>query len=225
MDFLAVYEAMVTCGGTPSFAARVKEMRQHFEERTGSFGPDDPWFEVRSRAFWDDALTTQGFAATVAPALAASAQEPARNWALPLARAHRGLFRAERNEGGWRLVDLWSGAEFVVIVSDPGLEEALGAAAVLDGRVVARAAPLEIALLPGALFHPADATEPIAHVLEAARERAMPTCDALDALLRMERNLRSHSRVKASYAYRAENLASGQPAAPRVRSPSRPRPR
>jgi len=208
MDFLAVYEALVTCSGSPRFASRVKEMRRLFEERTGPFGPDDAWFEVRSRAFWDDALTTPGFAVTVVPALELSALglETARNWVKPLERAHRGLFQASPSEGGWRLVDLWSGAEFVVGDPDPGLHEALAAASLLDGRVVARNSPLEVALLPGALFHPADATDPIGHVLDAAHERGMETDETLDALLRMERNLRSHSRVKASYAYRAESL-------------------
>ena len=207
MDFLAVYEALVTCGGGAPFAGRVKEMRRQFEERTGPFGPDDPWFEARSGAFWDDALTTQGFAAVVAPSVARAMQADAARWVAPFARAHRGLFHPEPNESGWRLIDAWSGAEFVVNPLDPGLQEALRAATVLDGRVVARDAPMEIALLPGAIFHPADATEPIARVLEAARERGIGTCETLDALLRMERSLRSLSRVKASYAYRPENLA------------------
>ncbi|WP_394826188.1 hypothetical protein [Pendulispora albinea] len=213
MDFLAVYEAMVTCGGTPPFASRIKEMRHHFEERTGRFGPDDPWFEVRIRAFWDDALTTQGLATTVASATSGPLRQAILAWTRPLARAHRGLFHAERGEDGWKLVDRWSGAEFVVGMPDPGLHEALQASALLDGRVVARDNPMEIALLPGALFHPEDATDPIGHVLDAAHERGMVGGDTLDALLRMERNLRSHARVKASYAYRPENLVGTSPRA------------
>ncbi len=220
MDFPAVYEAMVTCGGSPPFAAQVRQMRRLFEERTGAFGPEDPWFEARSGAFWDDALTTPGFAAQLAVALdsvrSGVKAEGAAAWARPLERAHRGLFHAEPSEFGWRLVDAWSGAEFVVTPSEPGLHEALRAATVLDGRVVARLDPFEIALLPGAIFHPADATEPIARVLEAARERGMATGETMDALLRMERNLRSLSRVKASYAYRPENLAPPRKSTPKT---------
>jgi hypothetical protein len=200
MDFLSAYEAMVEAGGTPLHAARVQAMRRDFEERAGAFGPDDAWFEVRSRAFWDDALTSQGFGAEVSRGL----PEAARAWLEPLSRAHRGLFRAE--EGGdatWTLHDEWSGAEFVVDQpADPGLCEALRAATLFDGRVIGRAEPLAVVLLPGAVFHPADATEPIMRVLDDARQKQLKSTRLFDTLLRMERNLRSHSRVKASYAYR-----------------------
>jgi hypothetical protein len=72
-----------------------------------------------------------------------------------------------------------------------------------------------VALLPGAVFHPREATSAIPPVLDAARSRSLPTRDTLDALLRMERMLRSLSRVKAAYAYRADALAPGGPT-PRV---------
>ena len=51
-------------------------------------------------------------------------------------------------------------------------------------------------------------------VLAAARARSLPTGDTLDALLRMERTLRSLSRVKAAYAYRPEALSPHGPALP-----------
>jgi hypothetical protein len=62
-------------------------------------------------------------------------------------------------------------------------------------------------MLPGAVFHPADAVEPIAKVVAKARAESRKTGDVLDALLRMERGLRASARVKAAYAYRAEKLA------------------
>jgi hypothetical protein len=43
-------------------------------------------------------------------------------------------------------------------------------------------------------------------VLEKAPSAKRTTGDVLDALLRMERELRSSARVKAAYAYRLEKL-------------------
>lgn len=206
MDLTSAYDAIVAIGASPAGRESTLRMRQSFEARTGAFTVEDPWFEARSRAFWDDALTTQGFARRVEAEL-----EPATlAWMVPLERAHRGLFRATREEArdarSWVVHDLWSGASFVVAAPEPGLAEALATSTYFDGRVVGRAEPLSISLLPGAVFHPADAKEPIEHVLEAARSRKLGKDATLDALLRMERILRSHSRVKAAYAYRAEAL-------------------
>lgn len=180
-------------------------MREVFQERAGAFGPEDPWFETRTRAFWDDALTTQGFAAMAAPHLQGAEAAIARRFR----HAHRGLFVVDRlDETGGHLVDLWSGAELLVGVLDEAqattLEHAEGA---MDARVVA--APCEapeLFILPGALHHGPDATDPLTKVLAAAREREMTTGDVLDALLKMEHVFRSSSRVKAAFAYRLESL-------------------
>lgn len=203
MDCMSAYEAMLAAAGAPVHADRVLAMRRRFEERTGAFGPDDPWFEARSRAFWDDAVTSPEFAGAFGHAL----PPEARPWLSPFTRAHRGLFHAEPDgdgpEGTWTLWDQWRGAAFVIDPpTAPGLLEALRAATLFDGRVVATHDPLTVTLLPGAVFHPEDATEPIARVLASARARSLHDADLYDMLLRMERNLRSHSRVKASYAYR-----------------------
>jgi len=188
-------------------------MREAFETRTGAYGPEDPWFEPRSRAFWDDALTTQGFARLAAP----HAGEEVAAVVSRFDRAHRGLFVVEDvDDRGALLVDLWSGAELLVRHLDEAqavtLEHAEGA---IDARVVAGPAedgavpPLFV--LPGALHHAADAMESLVKVVGAARERDMKTGDALDALLRMELVLRSSSRVKAAFAYRVESLPRALP--------------
>jgi len=44
-------------------------------------------------------------------------------------------------------------------------------------------------------------------VLVKARAEGRTTGEVLDALLRMERELRASARVKAAYAYRAEKLS------------------
>lgn len=208
MDLTTAYEAILAALGGPAHAAEVAELRRAFEARTGAFGPEDPWFEVRSRAFWDDALTTRRLGAAVRAEL----DEGARAWLEPLARAHRGLFVAERSAtgGGWTVTDHLGGAAFVVDAPSGGLADALAsadAAAFFDARVVARDEPdLEVALLPGVLFHPLDASPHVEKLVARAREADMAADEVLDALLRMERNLRSHARVKAGYAYRPEAL-------------------
>jgi len=75
------------------------------------------------------------------------------------------------------------------------------------------------------VFHPRDATPCIEPVLAAARARAMSTTETLDALLRMNRALRSLSRVKVAYAYRPEALSPAAPAIPHPvrRSPKGPK--
>ena len=205
MGLLAAYEAILVAGAAAAHASAVAEMRLAFESRTGSFGAEDPWFEARSNAFWDDAMTTQAFPERVLDAL----PEAARSWVTPLARAHRGLFRAEESESKWTLLDVWSGAEFLVDSPEGGLREALDASAesLIDARLVGRESPLSIELLPGAIFHPPDASEAIEKVIEVARGQKLGRHDTLDALLRMERNLRSHARVKPAYAYRSSELA------------------
>ena len=105
------YDAVLARGADARHAARVAELRARFEARAGAFRPEDAWFEARSRAFWDFAVTSGGFAHDVADEV----DEAARVWVPRFARAHRGLFVTR---GGTRdfpvLRDLWGGAEFVV---------------------------------------------------------------------------------------------------------------
>lgn len=214
---LAAYEAIVGLA-TSALAPEARRMREAFEKRTGAFGPEDPWFEARSRAFWDDALTTQGFAALAAPHLVTAqtrgphGDEVARV-AARFDRAHRGLFVVEEvDERGAHLVDLWSGAELLVLHLDEAqavtFEHAEGP---MDARVVAgppeEGGAAALYALPGALHHGPDAMDPLRRVIAAARERNMATGDVLDALLRMELVFRSSSRVKAGFAYRVESLS------------------
>ncbi|HEX8793538.1 MAG TPA: hypothetical protein VF765_21495 [Polyangiaceae bacterium] len=212
MGLLETVARIVQLGGAPARAARVAALRARWEERTGAFSPEDPWFEERSRAFWDDAVTAQRFGGDVMDEL----EESERAWLGPLERAHRGLFRVSVEDRDV-LEDVWSGAQLVVSTVDEASRAELDASSgqLFDARVVGTAGPsLTVALLPGAVFHSRDATEPIAPVLAAARAQGMSTADTLDALLRMQRALRSLSRVKPAYAYRAEALSPRAPALP-----------
>jgi hypothetical protein len=185
---LAAYDALVE--KTAEDAAAATALRAAYQRRTGSFGPEDPWFETRSRALWDDVVSSPGF---------------------PYARAHRGFFLVEDAEGedaDARLVDLWSGAELLVRHLDEAQTLALDhAEGPIDARVVAAGDSRVLYVLPGAYHHSADALEPAALVLGGARDRGMETTEALDALMRMDLVFRSSSRVKASFAYKVEALS------------------
>jgi hypothetical protein len=211
MGVLETVARIVELGGAPARAARVAEMRARFEGRTGAFAPEDAWFEERSRAFWCDAVTSGRFGAEVADALDAADAA----WLGPLGRAHRGLFRVGGDHGEL-LVDTWSGAELAVTTMDEASRAELDASAgqLFDARVVGAMEPYVVALLPGAVFHARDATAVLPAVLAAARAQGLATGSTLDALLRMQRTLRSLSRVKPAYAYRAEALSPNAPSVP-----------
>lgn len=208
MGVLETVAHIVQLGGVAERAGRVAAMRARFEQRTGAFAPDDPWFDERSGAFWSDAVTTGRFGREVEAEL--SPDE--RIYLGPLEGAHRGLFRAEEDA----LVDVWSGAELEVTVMDDASRAELAASAgqLFDARVVGAPDPFTVALLPGAIFHAREATTLIPAVLAAARTQSLSRDDTLDALLRMERTLRSLSRVKAAYAYRPAALSPHAPAVP-----------
>ena len=196
-DFVEAYETIVALGSSEDLTAETEKMKAAFVKRTGSFRPEDPWFETRSRAFWDDALTTQGFAA-LAGERAGRVEIAGR-----LARAHRGLFAVH----DLLLVDQCSGAELEVTPLDESQATDLRhAQGLVDARVVASSDTGPLFVLPGAFHHPADATLAIEKILDAAEKKSMARGPLLDALLRMEHVLRSSSRVKASFAYRVESL-------------------
>lgn len=208
MDLTRSIDLMLEHAGESRHAARIAAMRARFEERTGTYTPEDPWFEARSAAFWDDALTTQRFGNE----LEALLDDKVRFWLEPLARAQRGLFRVAPDKGGYRLDDAWSGASFRVGAT-LGLADALRrAGGFVDGRIVAALGDttVEVALLAGAVFHAEDATVPIAALVPIARERGLARDAFLDSVLRMDLAFRaSHARVKAAFAYRKEALPRG----------------
>ena len=184
-------------------AERVLAMRAAYEARTGSFSPRDSFFEARSAAFWDDALTSGGFGRELLPDLSAETAAMVE----PFARAHRGIFRVEPEDDRFLVVDEWSGAEFVAEPASAGLRDALErVSGLVDGRVVGVPVSERIVLLPGAVFHAADAQDAIRALLPEARARKLETHALLDALLRMDHALRALSRVKPAFAYRKEAL-------------------
>ena len=206
------YEAIVAALSQPDLADAVRARRAEREASSGATDGDDEGFEGRMQVFWDAAVTTPLLLERIRDRVS----EGILAWIGPFGRAHRGLFAVDRDDSGAPLMagsapiirDVWSGAAFILTPLPPR-ELALALRTTegrFDGRVVGCDAPLRVALLPGALFHPPDATSAIDKVVAAAKAEGLAKDDALDALLRMEARLHAHSRVKPSYAYRADAL-------------------
>jgi len=208
--FAPAFERLVARRGAATPAEEMLALHKAFEQRTGLFGPDDPWFESRSRAFWDDTMTRQPSTASLLTRDAPESFDPGEKlWATALGRSHRGLFESPVHveDGAFVLVDMLSGAELRVHELDDASRDSLASSeSLFDGTVIALPSPARLALLPGAVFHPEGAEDAIALVIAAARARSLSHHTLLDALLRMELSLRTLSRVKASYAYRIEAL-------------------
>jgi len=203
----AAFTAFLARGGAPEHEESVLRMRRAFERRTGAFGVQDAWFEARSAAFWDDAITG-GFARRVLSEIDEDARADCERTVEPLERSHRGLFRVVKNRRGTILECALTGAAFFV---DPpvfqGAFDALAhAEGFVEGFVCAVHTQREVQLLPGAIFHSPDASHAIETLIERARE--MEKNAALDAFLRMDRTLHAMSRPKAQLAYRPEALTA-----------------
>jgi hypothetical protein len=207
--FQDAYDALVARAAQPPFADRAQELRRQFHDRCGRYDSNHPHAELREMAAWEDALIRGGLAGVAGGSL----QEPRqRAWARALTSAMRGVFVFAVEAGRIVAQDLWSRAPLLVLEAD-----VMGRALVPSDPDTgsppcqARLLPTQdgCAVLPGVVFHPADALAAIERTLDVARERALDTDDVLDALLRMEHRWQTMSRVKVAYAYRAEFLSTG----------------
>jgi hypothetical protein len=202
----AVYDELVRRASSAPHDAAGRSWVRRFVERTGSLSPEHPGSERRLAAAWEDALCRGGLAARLHDEL----EDPAeRDLAALIARAHRGVFAFE-SAGTRRVVhDLWSGASFVLVARDDVGREVRGddAGAVCQGRVVG--ATDGCAMLPGVVFHAPAATPLVETVLAAAAERDLATDEVCDALLRMDFEYRTFTRVRPAFVYRADKLGAG----------------
>lgn len=225
MDLRRAVEALSTELASPPWAPEVDAARRRFAERTGAFASDDAWFEARSRAFWDDALTDAHLVGAAAQRLADAGDGDALACAALLARAHRGLFVVDVDAPGpsaghddaLALRDLWAGARFTAVGLEAGTDDALAfAEGALDARVIVEERPgatprFATWVLPGAVYHPPEALPLLEPLLAEAEHRGLTKGAALDALLRMELAHRKATRMKVGYAYRTAALAPPAP--------------
>ncbi|MEB2321683.1 MAG: hypothetical protein OZ921_04160 [Sorangiineae bacterium] len=209
----AVYDALLERAVAPSHAARARSLREAFFARTGRFPPDHPESGARDAAAWEDALVRGGLATLLARELDDDAE---RETASTFRRAQRGAFVFRRHHGALIAEDLWSNAEFLILPRDDVAREVALDANASGDRPLCQArllpGPDACVVLPGAVFHPADARAAIERTLAVARERRLSTDAVMDGLLKMEHTWRSLTRVKIAYAYRPEALpGSGAP--------------
>ena len=209
----AVYEELLARASGPEWRDRAAVLRAKFLKRTSSStpGPDaEP--EDRQRAAWDEALTAGGLADELADGL----DDPSeRALARVLSRAHRAVFRMTLLGTRRAAYDVLSGASFLVLPRDDIGREVMTTAdgedeSLFEARIVA--ASDGCAMLPGVVFHPADATPLIYEIVAAGKQRGMSRDELCDALLRMQHTFRHLSRVKIGYAYKVEALAPPAPA-------------
>jgi hypothetical protein len=202
----AVYAELLERASRPPHDRASRSLRERFLERCGRFEPDHPAAAARDSAAWEDALVRGGLLHALAAELEDAAE---RAIAVALLHSQRGVFAFERLDDRLLAVDLWSRAQFIVVPRD-GIGRDVATAGVhydsppCQARVVATAEG--VAVLPGAIFHPADARGAIEGALADARKRRLDTDHALDALLRMEHTWQTMSRVKVAYAYRTNSM-------------------
>ncbi|MBN1608872.1 MAG: hypothetical protein JW940_19755 [Polyangiaceae bacterium] len=203
------YDALVTKAAQPPFAERAQELRRQFHERCGRYDSNHPQAELREIAAWEDALVRGGLAGVAGGSLEDPQQ---RKLARAFTSAVRGVFVFTVEAGHVIAQDLWSRAPLLVLDVD-ATGRALVPSDPATGTPPCQARLLPTldgcTVLPGVVFHPADALTAIDHTLEVARERALDTDSVLDALLSMEHRWQTMSRVKVAYAYRAEFLPTG----------------
>jgi hypothetical protein len=172
---------------------------QRFLGKTGLFPADHPSAPNRVAAGWEDALCRGGLASKMLALLEDHAE---RDLCGLIIRAHRGLFRFETIAGRHLVHDVYSGASFLLVARDHIAREMMddNLGGLCQARVVGAADGC--AMLPGVVFHAAEATEHIEKVLDSAHELQLSTDEVCDALLRMDHTLRTMSRSRAAFAYR-----------------------
>jgi hypothetical protein len=182
----------------------IARARAAFEATTGPFAAGEAWYEERISAFFDFALASfehgalaRAFAAR--PDVSVSDQRVA----IAVARAERSVFEVERR-GGLSCVALF-GARYRL--SETGTAARLQGGERFDGRLVAVEDALEI--MPGAIFHPAEAHAAMDQLLAelSARGTGGRSQDAIaDGLLRMRMRFDRFTSIQARHVYRLDAL-------------------
>lgn len=181
-------------------ASEIAAAREAYAARTGSFLPEEPFYEERLRAAFDDALTSWG-----TPPGALLSRWPGEPRAASMQRAWRSLFSvtsvsagASVKEGALVRAPL-TGAELRVSTVD-GLGSRLRDGDLFEGRVFVHEG--SVLAMPGAVFFERDAHQAIEAIVgEAARHRV--SSDALcDSLLRMQMRLFRQPALRVHHVYR-----------------------
>lgn len=187
--------------------AALARARTEFEARTGVFAVGEAWYEERISAFFDFALAgfeERGLARAFARRGDITDQERAMGTAI--ARSERSLFRVDRRASTLVCESLF-GARYRVAAI--GVASRFQGGERFDGRIVAIGSGLEV--MPGALFHPAQAHEAIDQIVAEVASKGLPPTarsqDALaDALLRMRMRFDRFTNMHARHVYRYDAI-------------------
>lgn len=181
--------------------------REAFHECAGAFEPGDPDYEPRIQFFLDWYLCAWISPDGTRPGERVAREPLERELALACARAERSLFLVTGLDGDQvRLSDPLAGGRYRVVRPEPlaGLER-LREGDLFDGHLVVLGERIHV--MPGRIFHPPEAHEPLAAILERARaERTFERPVLLDALLRMQMRLERFTSMRAKHIYRWESL-------------------
>jgi hypothetical protein len=198
----AVYAELLERASRAPHVERAQALRERFFERCGRFEADHPAAGSRDAAAWEDALVRGGLARLLGDDLSDPAE---REVARSFARAQRGVFVFARESVDLVARDLWSGAQFLVLARD-GVGRDVASAGLREDSPPCQArllaTPEGCALLPGHVFHPADARGALEELLRLALDAGLDADDVLDRCLYMEHTFQTMSRVKVAYAYR-----------------------
>lgn len=179
----------------------LERARDEFHRRTGPFEVGDPWYEERTRFFFEWYLADQGGARRWLDAHP-DATETERRAARALATSARSLYsvREPGADGVLVLDDRLAGGRFVLEASHA---PPLSVGDTFDGRLVA----LEVLVLTkGIIFHPAQTFEALDALLAAVTPLEGDRVAILDGLLRMRMRLDRFTSIRARHIYRVEAL-------------------
>jgi hypothetical protein len=187
--------------------ASIARAREAFHAATGPFEGGERWYEERINAFFDFALASfEDGALARAFARRADLTDDEQRAAIALTRAERSVFVVEAGAGGLVCTGLF-GARYRVAAT--GVAARFSGGERFDGRIVSLDGVLQ--LMPGAVFHPPEAENAIAHLLADVQAKGIPPAvrsqaELADALLRMRMRLDRFTSIHPRHVYRYDAI-------------------
>lgn len=183
----------------------VSRAQAAFFELGGAYEPGEPFYEERSRAFFDWMVCAWQGGAVARRARRPGIDERRDVLLRALTAPMRSIFEVEAEasaERGPRVRCLLGGAAFEL--EPEGAAARLREGDVLDARVVGVEGA--VLLLPGPVFHPREAHEALREVLRRAVAEGREEVALCDALLRVRMRFDRFTSMQARHVYRYDAL-------------------